>query len=158
MCPLLVAELLSILWPFLPAEPIFTCEPAHQAASLPHASVHRPCRVLSPLWMAWLSPAAFPGTEAKSLGEGVHDGVGHSERTTGIWGGVWDSFHACHKIFSHVVEGLSLLWPSAVAREAREHQGDWGIWVPADLGIYPLLSLSCLPQEVLSSHGYLKRC
>lgn len=47
MCPLLVAELLSILWPFLPAEPILTCTPAHQAASLPHASAHRPCRVLS---------------------------------------------------------------------------------------------------------------
>lgn len=99
MCPLLVAELLSILWPFLPAEPILTCTPAHQAASLPHASAHRQSAL----------SAAFPGTEAMSLGEGVHHGVGHSERTRGIWGGVWDSFHACHKIFSRVAEGLSLL-------------------------------------------------
>lgn len=110
---------------------------SYQAASLPHASAHRPCRVLSlqlfqgqRLW-AWGRVCMMEwGTQREQ--EESEEGCGIAfmpvTRSSPMW-----------------LRDSPSLWPSAVAREAREHQGDWGIWVPADLGIYPPLILVLPP-------------
>lgn len=142
MCPLLVTRLLSL-----------SCQ---QNLYLP---VHQPIRLPPSLMPLPIGPAEcslhseWPGYQLQ-LFQGQRLRAWGRVRTMG-WGiqreqeeseeGVWDSFHACHKIFSHMAERLPFLWPSAVAWEARKHQGNRGIWVPTDLGIYPLLSLSLPP-------------